>query len=122
MSRVAPLAPPRDCGGGTPRSRRALRRSCRYSASQAPARERDLASFAGRPEPDIVVSHQAAALTEDVPGRLRVHGHGHVPQLDGNRVQVGTITGGGSLSHFITGPDAVSVPGLGQVASVRKAA
>lgn len=76
--------------------------------SQGPARERYVDSLAGRPPPDLVVSHQAAALS-DVPGRLRVHGHGHVPQLDGNRLQVGTFTGGGTLSHFVTGPDAEPV-------------
>lgn len=37
---------------------------------------------------------------------MRLNGHGHVPALDGNRVQAGTFTGGGTLSHFITGPDA----------------
>ena len=35
-----------------------------------------------------------------------MHGHGHVPLLDGNRLQVGTFTGGGTLSHFVGGPDA----------------
>lgn len=73
--------------------------------SQAPARERYLASVAEREPPDIAVSHQATAL-RDVPGLLRVHGHGHVPLLDGSTVQVGTFTGGGTLSHFVSGPDA----------------
>lgn len=73
--------------------------------SQRPARERYLASFADREPPDLAVSHQAPALT-DVPGRLRIHGHGHVPERDGTRLQVGTFTGGGTLSHFVTGPDA----------------
>ena len=56
-------------------------------------------------QPDITVSHEEPAL-EDAPGRLRVHGHGHVPQVSGNRLQVGTFTGGGTLSHFVGGPDA----------------
>ncbi len=77
-------------------------------SSQRPAREAYLAASEGRETPDLVVSHQEAAL-DGVPGRLRVHGHGHVPRVDGNRVQVGTFTGGGTLKHFLTGPDAEPV-------------
>ena len=58
----------------------------------------------------LLVARLAAGATvvslEDAPGRMRVNGHSHVPALDGNRVQVGTFTGGGTLAHFVGGPDA----------------
>ncbi|WP_170307557.1 metallophosphoesterase family protein [Janibacter terrae] len=73
--------------------------------AQGAARDRWLEALGEQEPPDITVSHEAPAL-DDAPGRLRVHGHGHVPLLDGNRLQVGTFTGGGTLSHFVGGPDA----------------
>lgn len=55
--------------------------------------------------PDITVSHEAPAV-KDAPGRIRLNGHGHVPALEGNRIQMGTFTGGGTLSHFVGDRDA----------------
>lgn len=75
------------------------------TGAQTDAREAWLDALGDGQAPDITVSHEAPAL-EDAPGRLRVNGHGHVPLLEGNRVQVGTFTGGGTLSHFVGGPDA----------------
>lgn len=49
--------------------------------------------------PDITVSHSPNSL-KNVPGRLRINGHMHVPDLDGNRIQVGSFTGAGNLRHF----------------------
>lgn len=72
---------------------------------QVAARDRWLEALGEQAPPDITVSHESPAL-DDAPGRLRVNGHGHVPRLDGNRLQVGTFTGGGTLSHFVGGPDA----------------
>jgi predicted phosphodiesterase len=72
---------------------------------QVAARERWVEALGETEAPDITVSHEEPAL-DDAPGRLRVHGHGHVPQVSGNRLQVGTFTGGGTLSHFVGGPDA----------------
>lgn len=73
--------------------------------AQVTARDRWQEAFEGEAPPDITVSHEAPAL-EDAPGRIRINGHGHVPALDGNRIQAGTFTGGGTLSHFVGGPDA----------------
>lgn len=72
--------------------------------AQDEARERWLEALGDEDEPDITVSHEAPAL-EDAPGRLRVNGHGHVPEQEGNRIQTGTFTGGGTLSHFVGGTD-----------------
>ena len=54
--------------------------------------------------PDITVAHNPYSL-EDAPGRLRVNGHMHVPEVDGNRIQVGTFTGAGTLRHFTWNTD-----------------
>lgn len=72
---------------------------------QTRARDAWVEALGDTTPPDITVSHEAPAL-EDAPGRMRVNGHSHVPALDGNRVQVGTFTGGGTLAHFVGGPDA----------------
>lgn len=73
--------------------------------SQTRAGDRWRTAFDEEEPPDIVASHEAPAL-DDLPGRIQVNGHGHVPALGGNRIQVGTFTGGGTLSHFVGGPDA----------------
>lgn len=73
---------------------------------QSAAREAYLAAFEGRPAPDLLVSHEEPAV-DGIEAGVRIHGHGHVPRLAGNRIEVGTFTGGGLLSHFVTsGPDA----------------
>lgn len=71
----------------------------RSAGPQEQARDRWLEALGETEPPDITLSHEAQALT-DVPGRVRVHGHEHTPDLDGNRVVVGTFTGGGTLKHF----------------------
>lgn len=68
--------------------------------NQHEARDRWLEAWGDRPAPDLTVSHEPAAL-DDVPGALRINGHKHRPDLDGNRIQVGTFTGAGTLRHFI---------------------
>jgi predicted phosphodiesterase len=68
---------------------------------QKPAAERFTAAMVGHPAPDVLVSHEPAAV-EDVEGAgVRVNGHMHVPQLKDNRIGVGTFTGGGPFSHFV---------------------
>jgi predicted phosphodiesterase len=89
--RVAGFNDPRwfgDSGTGSP-------------AKQVPAREAFSAAFAGRPAADLVVSHEPWAV-QGVSGGVLVNGHMHSADLEGNRVQAGTFTGGGPLSHFIT--------------------
>ncbi|CCH80441.1 putative integral membrane protein [Nostocoides japonicum T1-X7] len=51
--------------------------------------------------PDIVVSHEPAAVRGLSIGGILINGHMHVPDLEGNRIQVGTFTGGGPFSHFL---------------------
>lgn len=54
--------------------------------------------------PDVTVAHNPISL-EDAPGRLLVNGHMHTPEIDGNRIQVGTFTGAGNLRHFTWNTD-----------------
>jgi hypothetical protein len=68
-----------------------------------PAAERYNAAVADEPEPDIVVTHEPYAAEQVERGRLRVNGHIHTPTLEGNRIQVGTFTGGGVVSHYSEG-------------------
>lgn len=54
-----------------------------------------LNAYGGEP-PDVVVSHEPAAV-EGIDGdsRLLINGHVHTPDIDDRRVSVGTFTGGG---------------------------
>jgi len=70
------------------------------AARQAPARAAFAAAYAGRPEPDLVVGHEPWAV-EGLPGGVLVNGHMHSIDLEGNRVQAGTFTGGGPFTHFL---------------------
>lgn len=54
--------------------------------------------------PDLTVAHNPKSL-EDAPGRLLINGHMHVPEIDGNRIQVGTFTGAGNLRRFTWSTD-----------------
>lgn len=68
--------------------------------NQHDARDQWLEAWGERPAPDLTVSHEPAAV-DDVPGQLRINGHMHRAELEGNRIQVGTFTGAGTLRHFI---------------------
>jgi len=69
-----------------------------------PAAERYNAAVADEPEPDVVVPHEPYAAEQVERGRILVNGHMHTPALEGNRIQVGTFTGGGVVSHYSEGP------------------
>jgi predicted phosphodiesterase len=69
-------------------------------AKQAPARAAFSAAYAGRPAPDLVVAHEPWAV-EGLAGGVLVNGHMHSVDLEGNRVQAGTFTGGGPFTHFL---------------------
>ena len=69
-------------------------------AKQAPAREAFTAAYAGRPGADLVVGHEPWAV-EGLAGGVLVNGHMHSVDLEGNRVQAGTFTGGGPFTHFL---------------------
>ena len=72
----------------------------RSAEAQQPAREQFLAAFENRPAPDIVVSHEPWAVADLPDVGVAVNGHMHSPDLQGNRIQAGTFTGGGPFTHF----------------------
>ena len=51
--------------------------------------------------PDVVVSHEPGAVQKVAAAGILVNGHLHTDQLEGNRIGVGTFTGGGTVSHFV---------------------
>ena len=69
-------------------------------AKQEPAREAFVRAYAGRPAADLVVGHEPWAV-QGLAGGVLVNGHMHSVDLEGNRVQAGTFTGGGPLTHFL---------------------
>jgi predicted phosphodiesterase len=58
------------------------------------------ASMKGVPDLDLAVAHEPTAAEVITAGRLRINGHMHVAALADRRIQVGTFTGGGLMSHF----------------------
>jgi len=71
------------------------------SQKQQPAADSFNRAYARRPRPDIVVSHEPGAVERVDSATLRVNGHMHRDELEGNRIGVGTFTGGGTVSHFL---------------------
>ena len=69
-------------------------------AKQVPAREAFTAAYAERPAADLVVGHEPWAV-QGLAGGVLVNGHMHSVDLEGNRVQAGTFTGGGPFTHFL---------------------
>ena len=70
---------------------------------QQPAAEAFNQAYADRPRPDIVVTHEPGAARMVESATLLVNGHLHKDELEGNRIGVGTFTGGGTVSHFLVG-------------------
>jgi predicted phosphodiesterase len=58
------------------------------------------ASMKGVPDLDLAVAHEPTAAEVITAGRLRINGHMHVAALADRRIQVGTLTGGGLMSHY----------------------
>lgn len=75
-------------------------------AKEAPAVAAFNRTMADQPEPDIVVAHEPYAVEYVDKARILINGHIHKAALSGNRIQVGTFTGGGLFSHYTTGEDA----------------
>jgi predicted MPP superfamily phosphohydrolase len=71
-----------------------------FGGQQREAARRYAQAVAGHPLPDILVSHQPYAVDPLETGAVKVSGHMHDVQLDGNHIQVGTFTGGGLVNHF----------------------
>jgi len=70
---------------------------------QEPAADAFNRAYADRPRPDIVVSHEPGAVKLVKSATLLVNGHLHKDELEGNRIGVGTFTGGGTVAHFLVG-------------------
>lgn len=68
---------------------------------QEPAAEAFNLVYAGRLRPDIVISHEPAAVGLVKSATVLINGHMHKDELEGNRIGVGTFTGGGTVSHFL---------------------
>ncbi len=76
-----------------------------------PPKRRWMAAFAQRPAVDVVVSHEPWAV-EGIPrAGVLINGHMHTAYREGNRLQAGTFTGGGPLSHFVAGPGSEELVG-----------
>jgi len=71
------------------------------SQKQQPAADSFNRAYAGQPRPDIVVSHEPGAVGKVDSATLLVNGHMHKSEVEGNRIGVGTFTGGGVVSHFL---------------------
>jgi predicted phosphodiesterase len=71
------------------------------SQKEQPAADSFNRAYASRPRPDIVITHEPIAAKMVASATLLVNGHLHKDELEGNRVGVGTFTGGGTMSHFL---------------------
>lgn len=60
---------------------------------------------------DVLVTHEPAAAEVSGDAGIRLHGHMHSTALQGNRIQIGTFTGGGVVSHYIQGADGAELAG-----------
>ncbi|CAN7283542.1 DUF998 domain-containing protein [Knoellia sp. LjRoot47] len=73
----------------------------RSKDKQQPAKKAFIAAFEDQDPLDLLASHEPWAV-QDVPkADVVVNGHMHTPDLEGNRIQAGTFTGGGPLTHFV---------------------
>ena len=83
----------------------------RSKAKQQPAKAAFVSAFEGEQPLDLLVSHEPWAV-QDVPrADVAVNGHMHTPDLEGNRIQAGTFTGGGPLTHFVGTEDGEELVG-----------
>jgi len=80
-------------------------------AKEQPAADAFNRAYAGRARPDIVVTHEPAAAKMVESATLRVNGHLHKDEIEGNRIGVGTFTGGGVVSHFLVDKQSAGNPG-----------
>lgn len=77
----------------------------RSKDKQQPAKRAFVAAFEDEQPLDLLVAHEPWAV-QDVPrADVAVNGHMHTPDLEGNRIQAGTFTGGGPLTHFVGSED-----------------
>jgi Icc-related predicted phosphoesterase len=81
------------------------------AAKQRPATDAFNAAMADTTVPDLVVSHEPAAVEGVERAGIKVNGHLHKAELEGNRIGVGTFTGGGPFSHFLTAEEGQELTG-----------
>jgi len=81
------------------------------AAKQRPATDAFNAAMADTTVPDMVVSHEPAAVEGVERAGVKVNGHLHKAELEGNRIGVGTFTGGGPFSHFLTAEEGQELTG-----------
>jgi predicted phosphodiesterase len=81
------------------------------AAKQRPATEAFNTAMAEVTVPDVVVSHEPAAVEGVERAGVKVNGHLHKAELKGNRIGVGTFTGGGPFSHFLTAEEGQELTG-----------
>ncbi|MCA0322598.1 MAG: DUF998 domain-containing protein [Actinobacteria bacterium] len=82
----------------------------RTADRQRPAIEAYQSAFVGRHEPDLFVTHHPLGARE-VTAKVTGNGHMHTPSLEGNRIQVGTFTGGGPFTHYVQTEDGGELAG-----------
>lgn len=83
----------------------------RSKDKQQPAKRAFVAAFEDEEPLDLLASHEPWAV-QDVPrADVAVNGHMHTPDLEGNRIQAGTFTGGGPLTHFVGQDDGEELVG-----------
>ncbi|PRY57094.1 calcineurin-like phosphoesterase family protein [Knoellia remsis] len=78
---------------------------------QQPAKEAFVAAHAEQPALDLLVSHEPWAVQGVPRADVAANGHMHTPDLEGNRIQAGTFTGGGPLTHFVGSEDGEELVG-----------
>jgi predicted phosphodiesterase len=71
------------------------------AAKEQPAADAFNKAYADRVPPDIVITHEPTAAKMVASATLLINGHLHKDELEGNRIGVGTFTGGGTMSHFL---------------------
>jgi predicted phosphodiesterase len=77
---------------------------------EQPAADAFNKAYADRSRPDIVVTHEPSAAKLVDSATTLINGHLHKDELEGNRIGVGTFTGGGIMSHFLV-PETGDQPG-----------
>jgi len=81
------------------------------AAKQAPAIDAFNEVMKKQPVPDLVVAHEPAAAEGVDRADVVLNGHLHSASLRGNRIAVGTFTGGGVVSHYIPEEDSGELRG-----------
>jgi predicted phosphodiesterase len=78
---------------------------------QRPAVDAFNRAMKDQPVPDLVVAHEPAAAEGVEKADVTLNGHLHSARLEGSRVAVGTFTGGGVVSHYVTEGDSGELRG-----------